>query len=156
MKSNVSHLLTSITALVNALRASGEVVNDAKLVAALDKLNGHAATLTDAYHRWWQTWQRTSSTVYCPDEAGQRNMLTLHMERLSKQAQIVCGMIEVHAADAASIAHDQAEQFARSAKFSLSELLWGHSRIIPMLVESLSFGISEKVAFALSLETAAK
>ena len=78
------------------------------------------------------------------------------MERLRAKVRTVCGMIELHAAVAESAARDQGEGFAMSARFSLSEVLWGHSRILPLLVDVLCSGVSEKVSFAVSLALAAQ
>ncbi len=155
MKSNVSHLLASVTAMVNALRASGEVLNDGALLAQLDALNSHAFALNNSYHRWWQTWQRTS-TRYNSDEAGQRNQISLQMERLSAKGREVVSLIEIHANRANESAHDQSEQFTRQANFNLSDILWSGAKLIPLMIETLSAAVGEKVSHALSLQTSQK
>ena len=153
--SNVTHMLASFKALVRALRASGEVVHDDRLLRELDSLLGRVTTLTDSYHQWWQVWQRTSSSVRCQKEEDLRALLPFKLEKVTRKAGEVARLIEEHATAAGDSAHEQGEQFAHDAQFKLSDILWGHAKLMPLMLDTLCASILQKVALALATQAKA-
>lgn len=148
--SNVSHLLQSFNSLVKALRASGEIAQDATLVSALDSLSGHVGDLANHYRRWWQLYNRTTSSVRCREEEDLRQLLTFRLEKVTRKAGEVMVMIERHAGAANQQALDSGEQFVREAKFRLEDTLWGSAKMVPGLIELICLAINERVALALA------